>query len=230
MGLLVKHDYKTLIQEKILDVVLENDDGLLTTAELAATEEMVSYLNARYDTAAIFISTLSYGIGISFAEGDFFHLTATAYTAIVYQVGDLVSHTDGNVYKCIQLTTGAEDPTNAAFFELWGVQNGFYTVLLLGVGAGLKPADNTLFTFGDTRKQLIIRYLIDITVYELHSRINPRNVPDLRLDRRGDAITWLVKVAKIRNEISPDLPLKILEDQKGLDISWGTIDTTRNRY
>ena len=229
MALLVKNDYKTLIREKVLDVIIEDDENFLDIAELAATEEMISYLNARFDTAAIFRNTKIYTLGAAFTISDFIHLTASAYTATVYQVGDLVSFTDGNVYKCIQLTTGPEAPiSDPTFFELWGVQNGFYTDLV--GGAGNKPADGAKFTYGDTRSQLIIRYLVDITVFELHSRINPRNIPDLRVDRRADVIAWLSKVSKPRNEISPDLPLKVLVDQKGLDISWGTIDTTRNRY
>ena len=229
MGLLIKEDYFRLIREDVLDVVIDEDENFLTLTEDAVTVEMVSYLNGRFDTAQLFTTTNNYTIAVAATVGDFFHLSAAAYTAAtVYNVGDLVSHTDGNVYKCIQITTGTEDPTNAAFFELWGVEGGFYTALV--AGAGLKPADPVSFSAGDTRNPLILRYLVDLTVYELHSRINPRNIPDLRVTRRDDALNWLQQVANPRNDMSPDFPLKTFEDKQDNVLIWGSNDKLTHSY
>jgi hypothetical protein len=70
-------------------------------------------------------------------------------------------------------------------------------------------------------------YLIDITLFHLYSRINPRNIPDLRKERyngndpmdRGGAIGWLKKVAS--GDITADLP-RILPSQ-GVSILGGSI-------
>jgi len=48
-------------------------------------------------------------------------------------------------------------------------------------------------------------YMIDITLYHLHARINPRNVPELRMQRRDEAIKWLQGVRD--GKLQPNLPL-----------------------
>lgn len=71
--------------------------------------------------------------------------------------------------------------------------------------------------------------LIDITLYHLHSRINPRNIPDLRKDRYDGnrdaqtlgAIGWLKQVAA--GKINADLP-NIVPEQ-GLAMRYGTSST-----
>jgi|SRR5690606_31827622 len=57
---------------------------------------------------------------------------------------------------------------------------------------------------GNERHHLILMYLIDITLYHLHSNISPRNVPDLRAIRYEAAIDWLNRVAS--GKLNPDLP------------------------
>lgn len=65
---------------------------------------------------------------------------------------------------------------------------------------------------GDDRNRLIVMYLIDITLYHLHSRITPRNIPEIREDRYNTAIVWLSKVAK--GELTPRLPRLENEDEE----------------
>lgn len=87
------------------------------------------------------------------------------------------------------------------------------------------PDDDTKWTQGDNRNQQIILYLLDITLYHLHSRINPRNIPDLRKERydgnnstqNGGAVAWMKRVAS--GDITADLP-QILPEQ-GISIRWG---------
>ena len=57
----------------------------------------------------------------------------------------------------------------------------------------------------DPRHPLIKIYLIDCCLYLLHSRQNPRSVPQIRLDRYDHAIAWL-KACRA-GKISPGLPL-----------------------
>jgi phage gp36-like protein len=47
--------------------------------------------------------------------------------------------------------------------------------------------------------------LVDITLYHLHSRISPKEVPIVRLDRYNSAIKYLQKIAS--GELNPMLPL-----------------------
>ena len=57
------------------------------------------------------------------------------------------------------------------------------------------------------RNAQLVMYLVDMALYHLHSRQNPRNVPQIRQDRYEQVIGWL-KMAR-RGELSvglPDLP------------------------
>ena len=48
---------------------------------------------------------------------------------------------------------------------------------------------------GDARNPQIIMHYIDVALYHLHSRINPGQVPALRVDRYNEAKKWLEMVA-----------------------------------
>jgi len=56
----------------------------------------------------------------------------------------------------------------------------------------------------DTRNRLLVMYLVDMALYHLHSRQNPRNVPQIRQDRYDQALSWL-KMAR-KGELSVGLP------------------------
>lgn len=56
----------------------------------------------------------------------------------------------------------------------------------------------------DMRNRQVVMYLVDMALYHLHSRQNPRNVPQIRQDRYDHAISWL-KMAR-KGELSVGLP------------------------
>jgi len=107
-------------------------------------------------------------------------------------------------------------PTNDSFWS----KGSAYTL------TSAYPDDDTKWTLGDNRNQQIILYLLDITLYHLHSRINPRNIPDLRKERydgnnatqNGGAIAWLKRVAS--GDITADLPQ--IMPQQGMSIRYGS--------
>lgn len=89
-------------------------------------------------------------------------------------------------------------------------------------GAYLVPADTDItneafWSDSDNRDQQMILYFVDITLYHLHSRIAPRNIPQLRIDRYNAAIDWLKMCA--RGEVTPNLP--VLQPSTGNRIRWG---------
>ncbi|MGV7234647.1 MAG: hypothetical protein ACQ9ET_00170 [Nitrosomonadaceae bacterium] len=114
------------------------------------------------------------------------------------------------------------------YYEKWGIKSGLYTVIL--AGAGLKPADPLVATLGDTREALIKRFLIDIVIYEIHSRINPRKIPEFRITRRDDAIQWLMSVADPRSGVDPGFAEKVFEDNQDAMITYGSNDKLRHGY
>ena len=59
-------------------------------------------------------------------------------------------------------------------------------------------------TEGADRNALLVMYAVDIILYHIHSRLNPRQVPDIRADRYDAAIKWLSAVNK--GNLSAALP------------------------
>lgn len=114
------------------------------------------------------------------------------------------------------------DPSNAAF---WGTGTDYSFSCQL-------PDDTNYWNAGDNRNQQIVLFLIDITLYHLHSRINPRNIPDLRKERyngnsptdSGGAIGWLKSVA--HGNVQADLP--VFTPQQGLSMRYGNAATFDN--
>lgn len=136
-----------------------------------------------------------------------FDITAT------YATNDVIWY-NNYTYTCRQPITGIL-PTNTSYWTVgseYSVTNTY-------------PTDATKWTLGDNRNQEVVQYLLDITLYNLHCRINPRNVPDLRKERfdgnepqqRGGAIGWLKNVAG--GKIYLDSP-EVLPEQ-GNSINWG---------
>jgi phage gp36-like protein len=66
---------------------------------------------------------------------------------------------------------------------------------------------------GNDRNPVILTYCIDIVLYRLHSRINPRKIPKYRKDNYDDAMIWLegVKGEKVN---PPGLPLVTSDDTR----------------
>lgn len=125
-----------------------------------------------------------------------------------YANGDIVFWQNKN-YTAVKASAGLLPDENP---EFWG-SGSSYTL-----SAGLIPTEETEWTQGDNRNQLIVTHLTDIVLYHLLSRM-PRNFSDIRKERydgnspnqTGGAIGWLKRVAK--GEINADLP-EIVTDPK----------------
>ena len=72
----------------------------------------------------------------------------------------------------------------------------------------------------------VLEKLVDITLYQLHSRVMPDNIPTLRQTRYDNAINWLEKVAA--GYIAPQLPIKEIDPTTPL--RYGNSSKPENRY
>jgi phage gp36-like protein len=54
---------------------------------------------------------------------------------------------------------------------------------------------------GNDRNQLLVLKTVDIALYNIHSILNPKQIPDIRIKRYDDAIAWCMQVN--RGEINP---------------------------
>jgi len=72
----------------------------------------------------------------------------------------------------------------------------------------------------------VLEKLADITLYNLHTRCMPDNIPKLRQTRYENAIAWLEKVAD--GFIAPVLPVKT--DEPSTPLRYGNSQTPQNPY
>jgi hypothetical protein len=222
---LVKYDFGTLIDEVNLDEVTDDNDRTLNEAIDAAVEECASYIRHRYDFDQVFRVVIPYADATAFVVGDRVFWSETAYdTTVTYTAGQRVSYED-NIYSAIGTTTPG--PFLPAEWTLQAQNNTFYTCTADTTG-NLPNAVN-YFSAGDNRNSKIKQVTIDITLYNLHSKISTRNIPDVRRVRYDgggnkndseNAITYLVKVQK--GDVTPDLPVIVPVEQNSERVSYGS--------
>jgi len=85
--------------------------------------------------------------------------------------------------------------------------------------------DDELSKTGTARDSQLLNYIIDLAVYHLHTRIAPRNIPQLRQTRYDNAIEWLKMCAT--GDVTPKLA-EITTD--GKIIRWGSQVKNTNSY
>ena len=121
--------------------------------------------------------------------------------------------------------------------DYWELYNGYVNPNFTGTTyyfTGKLPTDTAYWTKGDNRNPQIKMYLIDIMLYHLCSRINPRNIPELRNIRYdgaspsqiGGAIGWLKSIEKGKvNLNSPEIV-----PTTGRSIVWGSYHKRSNFF
>lgn len=195
--LLTADDYDALATYAVDDLINFTDGNIYIAIDLtAAGEDPIT------DPAKWTLIDVNFTFFTAIKTDDFVLGTA-------YSIGQFVVF-EGARYENILATDGTQKPTDAQF----------WTLNTDTIAAGTLPSD-PLWTKGDTRHPLILRYMVDITLYELHSRINPRNIPEHRIQRRDDAITYLKMVIDPRKNITPDFPEKVRLDKQDNAVVWG---------
>lgn len=177
-------DYLSIIQTVDLNQITENTPQNLYDSEVKAISRMRTKLVQRYmvdielGTMTSFSATTHYRTRDRVISGetithvnDFNRWVKTT----AYVIGDIVTDDDGYVYTAIA------DSQNIA----------------LTVTASWSPMVNVLtsnatyWTVGDNRYPMFVELAMDMTLYNLHARINPRNIPELRIERNREALDQL---------------------------------------
>lgn len=225
MRFLREIDYKKQIREKNLLDIISNETFIREESENLAIREMQNYLSCKYDVEKIFAPLFTFDLATTYNEGQRINYTEEAYDNIVsYVVGDRVSY-EGKIYDCLADSTG-NLPTDENFWLFITNDNSIYVATQ--TTAGNYPNDTNFFTFGDDRDPVIVTYCIDIALYHVHSRINPRNIPQLRIDRYDMAMAWLKGIKTGESPVF-NLPELVLEDNDGRFIKIGS-NTPRSQY
>lgn len=135
----------------------------------------------------------------------------SVYTCLIQT--PLLDHDTGLQYRIIQnlpLANPAPDDIQNGR-ATWGIG------IPYSIAAGTLPTDATKYTQADNRDAQMVLYLIDLALYHIHSRIAPRNIPDLRIKRYDDAIKWLRMAAN--GDVTITIP--VIEPHQGNRIRFG---------
>lgn len=127
-----------------------------------------------------------------------------------YVIGNYVHTTTGLVYVSIQ--NGTNKPvTNTAY----------WTAVTVNI-------NSDYWTEGDNRYALLVEICIDLTLHVLYSRINPRNIPELRIDRYREAIDQLERWASGTDNAEMQDVADVT--YSGLSIIYGGAQTKTNNF
>jgi len=83
-----------------------------------------------------------------------------------------------------------------------------------------------VWKLGDNRNAILVSSLIDLSLWRLHSRISPQNIPALRESNKNATFQWLkdIKDGRINLDIEP------LQPQQGLNLTWGSKPKYISKY
>lgn len=79
---------------------------------------------------------------------------------------------------------------------------------------------------GDPRNQRLVEVIVDIAVYNMHSRLTPSNIPQIRIERYESATSWCEMVLK--NQLNPGLP-KLTANESGIYL-FGSNDKVSGKW
>ena len=122
--------------------------------------------------------------------------------------------------------------------NFWNLYNGPVSTWFTGTTyyfTGQTPDNTTYWDKSDNRNPQIRMMLVDIILYHLNSRLNPRNIAEkfaIRYDgnhafQTGGAIGWLKKV--MNGQVNLNCP-EISNNIEGNSIIWGSYPKTNNYF
>ena len=177
-------DYLSIIQTVDLNQITENNVQNLYDSEVKAISRMRTKLVQRYM------------VDIELGTMDAYSNSRHYRTRDRVIAGEVITHVN-DFNKWSNKTEYAKD-------DIVTDNNGFvYTALVASTNKALTltafwvpmigyATTNALYwTVGDNRYPMFVELAMDMTLYNLHARINPRNIPDLRIERNREALDQL---------------------------------------
>jgi hypothetical protein len=214
-------DYSSIIQTVDLNQITENTTQNLLDAEAKAISRMRTKLVQRYNVdVELGSSDTAYSASTHYRTKQRV-LQTTIYSvkefgfwekSTSYVVGDIKCNGDGYVYTCIVKNTNVE-LTNTTYWT--PMTNVTYT-------------NTTYWQNVDNRYPLFIEIAMDLTLYNLYARINPRNIPTLRMDRNREALDLLDAWAS-GTDTAEVLEFRNYE-QEGYSIRYGSSTTKSDNF
>lgn len=215
---LTSEDLELPIKEDLLLQIIGTNTRLIPKAESRAVKYMEGFLAARFKVADVFPAIMDWAANIDYKVSVPKIITYTDHlgntktetvTPIYYRDGY------GKILNVVYRKPMANDPGK------------IYVAKRDNTNAApeVSPDD---WEEKDPRDENIIGMCADITLYYLHLRINPRKMPQLRVDMYNQAKEWLTLVKD--DDLTPDLP-KEIDTSEDIDTPrWGSSPQTGHYY
>lgn len=196
-------DYESIIQDVDLDQLTESNNQNLIDSEVKAISKMRTKLVQRYVVDIelggndVYSASKHYRAGERILSTTIFHVLTTFKVwskTKAYVVGDIVTDSDYYVYTC------AADNSNKELTD-----TAFWTPMI-----NIINTNTTYWANEDNRYPMFIELAMDMALFNAYSRINPRNIPDLRIERNREALDQLDRwasgtdTAEVLNVLSPE--------------------------
>ena len=177
-------------------------------------------LGQQYDIFYALTPFPTFNLGTLYNKGDKVYWLGKVYTCLIQT--PVLSHEDGiQYYQTYDIPYQNIFPNDQVQGFLYCAYQYDYVV-----AAGTDITNESAWSNSDNRDQQMVMYFADITLYHLHARIAPRNIPQLRIDRYNAAIDWL-KMA-MRGDVTPNIPK--LQPAQGGRIRFGSQIRNINSY
>lgn len=163
-------------------------------------------------------------------------LSRGTYTAGVYKHGDRVIW-ENKIYSCKQPTLGM---THAGYIQYQqtsdvpapnifpNAENNWQWEFVEYFSYSGEPPfrDSDIWTYGDNRDVMLVQAILDLSIWRLHARIAPNNIPDLREKAKNSAFEWL----NACNAGKINVNIQLLQPLQGSSLSWGSAPKLINKY
>jgi hypothetical protein len=177
-------DYLSIIQTVDLNQITENTPQNLYDSEVKAISRMRTKLVQRYmvdielGTMDAYSATTHYRTRDRVILGEVItHVNDFSRwdNKTEYIIGNIVTDDNGYVYTAIAASTNQALTLTAYWSKM----------------INIATSNATYWTVGDNRYPMFVELAMDMTLYNMHARINPRNIPDLRIERNREALDQL---------------------------------------
>jgi len=210
---LLDSDYDSIIKSADLAQITDGVSQNLLDAEIKAVSRLRSKLLQRY-LVDIELSVMDdYDAATHYRTKERV-LTGSVIDSVkefdrwvsttAYEVGDIKTDGNGYVYTALLASTNKVLTNTTYWSPMINIVNSNATYWNVST---------------DNRYPLFLEVVMDFALYNLYSRINPRNIPDLRRDRYSECIdlvdSW--ESGKCTAEV-----LERNTDQQGLSITYGS--------
>lgn len=176
-------DYLSIIQTVDLNQITEGTMQNLYDSEVKAISRMRTKLVQRYVVDIELGANEAYNAATHYRSGQrvldttIFHVLDFPQHSKTkaYVIGDIVCDENYYVYTCTADNTSKELTDTDYWSPMEGIDN----------------TDTDYWIEEDNRYPLFVELAMDMALYNAHARINPRNIPELRIERNREALDQL---------------------------------------